>query len=87
MLGKRRVLDVENARSIDRVRPEEIIRVGKPDVLALMVSKVKVVATQGILDPLGNSNQGRSVDVAADSFIHTRVNDGVVRTSLCGDGH
>ncbi len=50
-------------------RPDERIGIGEPDVAALVVGKVEVVASERLLDPLWHPNQRWPLDILPDARI------------------
>ena len=78
---KQRLGELERPRLVRAPRSFEPIGVGEPDVGALVVGEVEVVAAERIGHPGGDPDQRRALHVRPHARIHARANDRVLRGS------
>jgi len=53
----------------------QCVGIRQPNVAALMIGEIQVVKAQSVLDPVGNTDQGRTLDVHTDARMRVRRDD------------
>ena len=59
-------------------RAREVVGVREPNIVALVVGKVEVVAAQRIGQPVGHLDERGTLDVVAHAVVHVRTDDRIV---------
>ena len=95
-LARRHLGEMQRPRLVNRVRSLRIVRIRQPDIGALVVCEIQVIAAERLLQPARRPDQRRAVDVLAIGPLqHLRADDGIdcrsdrgqrVRTSVGGRG-
>ena len=63
------MLQTQGPRLVDSPRSLQAVRVGKTDVVALMMGKIEVVPAQGSVDPTGGLDEGGPIYVATQTSV------------------
>ena len=66
-------------------RTEQVVCVREPDVRPLVVGEVEIVGPERILDPVGDTNHRRTLDVLADAGMQVGCDDRGVQEAF--DSH
>ncbi len=80
-----RVLDPHAAWHMNPPRSYQIVRVGESNVVSFVIGKVQVVASERIVDPVGDPYQCRALDIDADTGIEARMDNRPVEQPLDSD--